>query len=169
MVTVSRATPTNFSLVLTKFPSLTSLRDQDKVTLHLFETVIPSMTIPAIENRWMSILARSDPVHDIDYGEWNVSFVVDSNFENWIILHDYLKYVTSSSANPDLDHIYPKDNTIRGSLVISDNYRTTVLTVNFYDVWLSSLGEVRLTYRDGDMYIEGSATFKYSYYDIETP
>jgi len=127
------------------------------------------MTIPSIENRWMSILARSDPILDIQYDDWTFSFGIDSNFENWIALYNWLKYITSSSIDPDLDHIVPEDNTVRGSLIVSDNYKNKLLTVNFYDVWISSLGEVRLTYRDGDMILEGSGTLKYSHYDITVP
>ncbi|MFA5025408.1 MAG: hypothetical protein WC503_02805 [Candidatus Shapirobacteria bacterium] len=169
MVTSSKATPTNFDLTLSRIPSLTSLRDQDSVTLHIYETVIPTITIPSIDNFWLGIKARSDPSHQIEYDDWTFSFGVDANFENWIALYNWMKYITSSSADPDLDHIIPEDNTVKGSLIISDNYRNKLLTVNFHDVWVSSLGEVRLTYRDGDMILEGSGTLKYSHYDITIP
>jgi hypothetical protein len=166
MTVQSKSTPTNFELVLPRLPHIDTVSGSQELTLNLHEVIIPSMTFDAVEVRFAGIFVRSDPSHNITYEDWNISYVVDAQFTNWRLLHDWMKFISSTNVY-STDNINPKDHTINTALLISDNFKNTILTIEFYDVWISSMGDTRLTYREGDMLIESTAVLKYSYYKIK--
>jgi hypothetical protein len=165
MTETNRILQTNFSLILGSIPSDTETFDA--VSLNLFETAIPTLTIPVIDNFWQGIRVKGDATHNIEYEDWNITFEVDIEFKNWLILYNWLKYITSGKALTT-DHMMPKDHTVMGKLSISNNFMKETIVIAFNDVWISSLGPVSLNTRDADSFITCQATLKYSSYNPET-
>jgi len=162
----SRATPTNFSLIFPKLPSESTVAASEELTLHLVNTVIPSLTIPSITVNWMGIEARYDAVHHINYGDWSITYKVDADFNNWKKLYTWLKFITSTKADPALDHVIPSEHQINARLIITDNFKNNILAIELHNVWIDFLGEVSLAYDKGEMILEGSARLKYSAYEM---
>jgi hypothetical protein len=163
---VSKATPTNFELVLPRLPSSTTTDLSEDVRLNLINTVIPNLTLPSMECRWMGIEARRDAGHHIDYEKWTINFEVDAEFRNWRALYKWLKYISSSSMDPALDHILPSQHQITANLNITDNFKNPVLVINFYSTWIESLNQVVLGYEKGASRLVGGAILQYAAYDI---
>lgn len=161
----SSATPTNFELVIPRLPTMTSLGEADQLVLKIHETVLPGVMVPVIEANWAGILARQDATHRLEFEDWVATYTVDSQFSNWKAFYDWMRYITSGKAEFATDKIVPEDHIINMVLNIRDNYERNLLQVTFYNVWIYSMGEVRLAYREGELQLESTVTFKYSYYE----
>lgn len=165
MATISKGTPTNFELAIPRLPSMTSLQEVDKLTLHLHEAVLPSMQVEMIPRYWQGVKVDEQAGHDITYDDWNISFTVDANLENWLALYEWLNYITTALADQN-EHINPVDHTVDCSLIATDNFKNQVFNAQFKGVWIQTLGEIRFANRDGEMVLESTAILKYGYYSV---
>ena len=96
----------------------------------------------------------------ITYGDWTVSFHIDEEFKNYLILYDWIMYINdgiSQFGRPNDDY------QIDANLILTDNFNTTVANFRFHNIWPKSLGEVDLTYQDGSEKIDTTVSFKYDY------
>jgi len=163
---LSKGTPTNFELAIPILPSMVSLEEVDQLVLHLHEAVLPSMTIDTIPRYWQGIKIDEQPGHAINYEDWNISFTVDAQLTNWMVIYEWMMYITTALADGQEHHL-PRQYTINASLLATDNYKNPCFNVTFIGVWPATLGEVRFANRDGENILESTATLKYEYYNIE--
>ena len=57
---------------------------------------------------------------------------------------------------------------VDASLLIYDNFNTRVVKKIFFSsIWPSDIGDVELTERDGETYLECNCQFSYDYFKIE--
>jgi hypothetical protein len=157
-MSINKAVPTNFELSIPDIPGGTT-EETEQVLLQLIETVIPGMDITPIDTHWMGVVARRDSSVGIDFQSWSVTFFVDADFGNWKTLHNWVKY--ASEEQP-----LPEDHNINMFLSVKNNFGEEVIRLLFLNVWIKSLGEVRLSSQEGDTYIQCNATFEYSRYDV---
>ena len=152
----------NFKLVFPILPVSTDLNDNKNLTLNIFSTVLPSVTLNTEERGWQGGKIQA-ATGKLTFEPWNVSFVVDSLFANWILLFKWLTYINDGHAKwAELDNNYMVD----ASFQALNNWGTRVFEVMFHNVWITSLGEVQFSYREGSALIECQASFVYSHYEL---
>lgn len=162
-VILDKSSPANFQLVFPKLPSETTLAATEELTLNIFGTIVPGMTLGAIEQRWMGAKYWVDD-GNVDFEVWNVDFVVDSEFTNWKTLHKWIITINDNNAkHGDLPSNYAVDATLR----VTDNFNNEVLRIHFSNVWPQSLGEMSFTTREGERNMECQASFVYDRYELK--
>ena len=82
MAHIGKSSKTNFQLVLSKIPTADTITESKSLSLNIFNTVIPSITIQEIEMSFMGGKVFMEG-GGIDYGEWNVTFHVDNELSNY--------------------------------------------------------------------------------------
>lgn len=157
-----KATPTNYELAFPKLPSgvASSLTESKELVLHIFGTVLPGLMVTPIEGQWLGATAQIGGV--IEFNEWNFNFIVDEELNNWWIL---FKWITKIANKKDVFAGNSYD--IDASLRILDNYKNTVAKVKFIDVWPKGLGDVILSYREGESILESSCDLSFLRFEIE--
>jgi hypothetical protein len=159
---LNKASSFSFELVFPVIPVETEIRANEEFILNIYETVIPGTALDINEQRWMG------GKHNMASGEltfepWNVNFVVDSEMKNWKTLFKWLTFINNNKDKYIDKHInYSVDATLR----ILDNFRNNVFSLFFVDVWPNNLGEVSLTYREGEQNIDAQVSFVYDRYEI---
>lgn len=160
---LNRSSATNFRLIFPKIPTETTIIANKPLTLNIFGTVIPSITLDQTESRWQGgrMLFASG---SMTFEQWPINFVVDSRLENWVLLFNWM---TSISNNKDQYTDIPRNYMVDASLSITDNFETSIVKVNFKNVWVQSLGEVTFSQREGESVIESNATLLYDRYEVQ--
>ena len=158
---INKSTPTNFKLIFPKFPYIDEDGDKE-LTLNIFETVIPSLTLETEEHKWQGAKYIA-PSGKVTFNPWNVNFVVDSDFKNWIKL---MRWITFINNNHDQFVRNIKEYSLMASMLVVDNWENPILNVVFENVWINEIGEVRFSYREGGVDLVSQATFAYARYVI---
>lgn len=159
---LNKSTATNFNLVFPKIPTESTISANKPLTLNIFGTVIPSLTLDQTESRWQGgrMIFQSGSV---TFDQWPINFIVDSKLSNWILLFNWM---TGISNNKNVYSDIPNNYMVDASLNIMDNFETSILKVNFKNCWVQSLGEVSFSQREGESILEASATIIYDRYEI---
>lgn len=160
---LNKATPQAFELVFPLLPTQTDMSEGNELTLNIHSTVIPGITIDLLERNWQGGLSFI-PGGRIDFEPWEVSFLVDGDFNNWYELYRWLMYIHN---NKDIYAVNPGDIWVDASLRIVDNFSNEIMRLLFTNVWITSLSSVTLSYRDESTYLESQATFYYGRYEAE--
>ena len=158
---LNKSQSSNYELVLTKLPTETTIEATKELTLNIFGTILPSIDIAQNPVYWLG--SRTVQEGEMTYSDWTVNFAVDSHFDNWQTLYNWMMSIRN---NRDKHGEIPRKYAITASLRILDNFRKVVLLVNFENVWISNLGEVSLTHREYDTNLEGSLTLSYDTFRI---
>jgi hypothetical protein len=118
------------------------------------------------------------PGDKIEFGDFNLRFLVDENMENYMAIHnwiyglgypnstqEYKSLITDSTENQD-----PKQAFSDGSLHILNSNFNSVATINFKDLWPTSLSSLEFdaSIRDTN-YFTADVYFKYTVYNILSP
>jgi hypothetical protein len=158
----SKATANNFQLIFPKIPTGDSIKDMQSLTLNIHQTVIPSISLTQTEIPWQGGKMRME-LGSLEFENWNVGFTIDSAFQNWKSLYKWLTYINNGKDNygQTMDK-YKVDATLQ----ILNNFRTEIMVVEFKGVWINSLGEVTLTYREGTANLDSNAVLSYDRYEI---
>ena len=160
MANVNKITPATFELAIANIPNTTTAETAE-VVLQIFNTVIPSIDMSGIDVMWMATRAKRDSAASLDFQDWNISFFINSDFSNWKTLHDWMEY---SVANPT-----PSSHETTAVLSVKNNFGVEVIKVFFANVWIKSLGEVTFNFQGGDDFLQGTAIFEYSRFDVYMP
>ena len=158
---INKSTPTNFKLIFPKFPYIDDDGEKE-LTLNIYETVIPSLTLETDELKWQGAKYIT-PSGKVTFNPWNVNFMVDSDFKNWIKL---MRWITHINNNFDQFVRSPSTYSVMASMLVIDNWNNPILNVVFENVWITEIGEVRFSYREGSTDLVSQATFAYSRYMI---
>ena len=162
-VNVQRGTPSSYQLTIPLLPTETKLAATKELILDIFGTVIPSVTLDQMEERWQSAKMQMAS-GSVTFDTWTFSFIVDSTFKNWSTLFKWLVFINN---NYDAMAKRPQDYSIDCSLSIKDNFNKEVIKVLFHNVWIQALGEISLSQREGESILESTATLYYDRYSIE--
>jgi|GEM_PF-2288705 len=159
---VNKSSPTNFELVFPLIPRAAGFKDNDELTLNIFSTIIPSLTLETGIDDWMGT-KRTKATGKAEWEQWNVNFLVDSEFKNWQLLFKWIMYINNSKDKFSEDY---KNYTVDATLRIIDNFHNETLKIFFVDVWPNMLGEVSLSQREGESLLECQASFVYNRFEI---
>ena len=162
-------TTTGFKFSLAKYP---------KVDFFSNTALIPSINL--------GVAAQSSYLKDIpipgdklSYDDFSLEFLVDEDFENYLIVHNWLRqfgYPSSVAEYQDLlnsDKTNPgKQTAISGQsdgtlIVYNSNFQPTA-SIKFEGLFPVSLSTISFDAKDSNAnYVTASVTFKYTIYDIK--
>jgi len=159
---LNKASPFSFELVFPLIPSQTELRANQEFVLNIYETVIPGVTLDMVEQNWQG--GRTNRATGaLTFEPWNVNFMVDSEFKNWQVIFNWFMFINNNKDKYiDKQVNYSTDATLR----IVDNFQIQKFSLFFVDVWPTSIGEVQMNYREGEMNLETQVSFTYDRYEI---
>lgn len=164
MININKSSPENFELLFPVLPLLDTLKESQSLSMNIFSSVLPTISLDTKEVNWMGGKAQYDS-GGMSYEPWYVNFLIDDDFNNWKILYNWINYINN---NKDTYGRARSDYVVDATLNILNNMREPILTVNFKNVWPNMLGEVSMSYREGEMVLSSSVNFYYDRYEIET-
>lgn len=102
------------------------------------------------------------------FGDLTIGFVVDEDMKNWLEIYNWIRDL-STDTYAISDILSEKQKTASAVLHILSSAYAPVLQVKFYDVFPTQLSAIDFdsTAPDSEV-IAASATFTYTYYDVET-
>lgn len=157
--------PTTFKLVFSKLPTLTSLSGADEFYLQLYECVLPSIDFDENEIHWQGNRGYGSPI-GINYGNFSTSFFIDEDFKNYLMIYDWMMAIRDGIGTQ-----FHTDNMLDfqtdASLVVMDNFNQPVVSFRFANMHPNSLGEVTLSYQEGESYVTCDVDFLYDYFTKE--
>ena len=162
-IQLNKSTPSNFRLIFPMLPNQVSLGASEELILNIHSTVLPGMSLDAGEMGWQSSKSKiaNSP---INYEEFSVDFILDSELKNWTVLYRWIVFITNYKTK--LMEYY-REFSVDSSLQILNNFNREVLRIGFVRMWPMALGAITLSHRDGESVLECSATFSYDYYEIK--
>lgn len=159
---LNKATNQNFQLIFPKLPTETTIRGSEILTLNIHGTVVPSMTLDTVQHNWQGgqyPMAKAP----ITFEPWYTNFEVDSNFDNWHKLYKWINFINNNKDNYDRN---PGNYWVDATLHLVDNFDKPVLNVGIYNIFPTMLGEISLSYREGETNVQSSVSFAYTRFDV---
>lgn len=162
-INISKATSTEYALVIGKIPNNPAFHATDTLRLNVYSLNLPSVTVENSEYNWQG---KHVEYHTggITFDPLNINFLVDSNFANWRILFDWMMYIADNKTRPTN---VPNNYVTDANILVYDNFGTIKITVTFKNLWIQTLGELSLSTREGETLIESNAIFQYDRYEIK--
>jgi len=162
-------TTTGFKFTLAKYP---------KVDFFSNTALIPSISLGvAAQPSYLKDIPI--PGDKLSYDDFSLDFLVDENFENYLLVHNWLRgfgypfSVEEYKQLLDNDTLNPgKQNAMSGqsdgTLIIYNSNFQPIVNVSFKGLFPVSLSTIGFDAKDSNAnYITASATFKYTIYDIK--
>ena len=164
MININKSSPENFELLFPVLPTLDSIKESNSLSMNIYASVLPSISLDTKEHDWMGGKIHMD-AGGITYEPWYVNFLIDDDFNNWKILFNWITYINN---NKDTYGRARPDYVVDATFNVLNNMREPILTINFKNVWPNMLGEVGMSYREGEMVLSSNTNFMYDRYEIET-
>jgi hypothetical protein len=159
---LNKASSFSFELVFPLIPIQTEVRANEELTLNIYETVLPGVTLDVERRRWQGGVINVAS-GELTFEPWNVNFVVDSEFKNWQLL---FKWMTFINNNKDKYIDKYENYSVDATLKVIDNFQNQKCTLFFVDVWPNNLGEISMTYREGESNLEAQVSFVYDRFEL---
>jgi hypothetical protein len=158
---INKSTPQNFELIFPKLPAEIGLT-QNELTLNIHQTVLPSLTLDTVDVPFLGGKSGVDS-GNITFEPWYVHFTVDSEFKNWMILYKWITFINNGKNRFGRAK---KEYCVDASFRILDNFNKEILSVVFINTWISMLGEVSFSFREGVTALSCTANFIYDRFEI---
>lgn len=161
-VNIDIATPANFRIVFPKLPQQTTLAANNELILNIYGIVLPGLSLNNEDIHWQGA-KRSIAQNQIIFDQMQTQFLIDSKFLNWQLLYEWMTYISDNKDKMGEEyHKYAVDT----SLSITDNFQNEILRIVFHGMWPLNLQEVSFSMREGEVFVEGGATFIYDYFTV---
>lgn len=156
--------PLNFRFFIKKAPHVNFFTQ--KVNIPSISLVNPQPNNPFVKT--------PIPGEHLNYGDLTVTFKVDEDLKNYLEIHNWIKalgkpqnfdqYKNISELAPYTGEGIYSDLTV----VVLSSTKTPNYEINFADAFPSALSDLLFNTVDENVnYIEATATFRYTYYDIK--
>lgn len=159
---LNKAVGQSFELIFPKLPVRNTVSEIDIFSLNIYGTILPSLTLGTVDLPWMGG-THPRAIAPVTFEPWFVNFAVDSSFDNWLIMYDW---VTMISNNKDRYDNVPKVYWVDATLRLLDNNGKNVAYIDFKNMFPTLLNEVALSYRDGDTNLESGINFNYTRFEV---
>lgn len=165
------ATPTNRNF-LSPLNFKFSLKRAPHVNFFIQKVNIPTINLPSVNfpNPMVNIPLSGE---HLSYGDLEISFKVDEDLKNYMEIHNWIKALgkpVTFDGYKSLSEkkIYSGEGlTSDITLIVLSSTKSANYEINFIDAHPVLLSGITFNTVDEDVnYIEASATFKYTYYDI---
>lgn len=164
-------TPDNLNL-LSQLNFRFLLKRAPHVEFFIQKVNIPSISLKEVEvpNQFVKVPYPGD---HIDYSNLDVTFKVDEDLNNYLEIHNWIRALGKPTEFTEYKEI-AKNASYTGMGVVSDiaitvmsNIKNYNYEINFIDAFPVNLSGIEFRTTDSDIkYIEATATFKYSYYNL---
>lgn len=161
---LDKGTPTNFQLIFPLIPTESSISANNPFIMNIHSAIIPSVSIAEEPLNWQSNRTKRGLI-PMEFDPWLVSFVVDSELENWRLLFNWMSYINNNFDKIAERH---KEYSVDAALVVTDNFGESALELRFISIWPSTLGEVSFSSREGDVQLESTCNFTYDYFLVHS-
>jgi len=158
---LDKSTPSLFQIVFSKLPF--ECDGVDYFSLNIHSTSIPGLDLSAEELRWQGAYTKR-PGSSLNFSDLSVDFIVDEYYKNWIFFYKWITFIHNNKDK--FTENYPK-YCAQASILIKNNWNKNILEIKIIDIWPTSLGDISLTSRSNEDYIEGNVSFSYDRYEIE--
>jgi len=156
-------TPLNFKFAIKRAPH---------VEFFIQKISIPSIVLVEVDAP-SPLVKIPYPGDHINYGNLEITFKVDEKLQNYLEIHNWLRALGKPTSTDEYAAIEANPSwTGKGiysdiTLSILSNIKTINYDVTFVDAFPIGVSSVTFNTTDEDVqYVEASATFKYSYYNI---
>lgn len=158
----NKANPNNFELTFPVLPEHTSLQSNEEFMLNIYGTVLPSVGLQAIDINWQNA-KRQVAGGPTTFETLTVQFSVDEQFRNWKLIFNWMTFISDNHEKMAENY---SDYAVDSTLKIIDNFGNDVMGIKFVGMWPTDLQEVTFSVREGEVLLEGAATFAYDYFVI---
>ena len=160
---LNKSTPSNFKLVFPLLPAETKISAVEELVLNIHGSILPGVQLDMMDRNWQASKGRiaGGP---IQFEDFTVEFIVDSEFTNWKILFNWMSLINN---NKDKMMANYKDYTVDASIQILDNFNSEILRIGLVGIWPMNIGAVSLSNREGEQVLECNANFAYDYFEIK--
>ena len=158
---MDRANPTTFRLNFPKIPTQDNPIDSKEFFLHLYQCVLPSIDFDINEQHYQGMRIYGSPL-GINYGTFTTEFFIDEKFDSYILLYEWMMGMKNG-----IDVFHGESalaNQIDANLHIMDNFNNVIVSFRFANMFPNSLGEVTLSYQEGESFLTCSVEFLYDYF-----
>ena len=160
---VDKASANSFELVFPIVPGGADLSSNKELTLNIFSTIIPGVTMDMTEHRWMGA-KTTRATGALTFEEWNFMFTVDEEFKNWQALWTWMAWINNNHDKFLENH---HDYTVNATLRVVNNFQQEIFKLLFVDAWVNNLAEISLSHREGEQNLECSANLIYDRFEIQ--
>jgi hypothetical protein len=147
----------------------------DPLQISVHGTVVPDIAVPEVDMRFLGQNLHLSTYARPNYPPITVNYVVDSQYNNYYVLWQWLdvmnmaiKDIYGGSSNPDplmVGDQFEYQTTIK--MVALDEYNDPVIEFIYSKAFLSTLGGLNFSYREGTSLVESTATFHFSQLDVK--
>lgn len=157
--------PLHFHFMVKKLPT---------VEFFVQNVNLPGLSLPPPEpsNPFVKVPYGGD---HIQYDDIMINYKVDENLTNYLEIHNWIRgmgfpQAYTEYAELNAQPLYTGNGRFSDiSLIIYNSNRIPNYNIIFHDAFPISISSLIFDVTQGDpQYLEASATFKYTYYDIET-
>lgn len=166
---INALSPNGFTFSITKLPN---------VSFFCQRVLIPSMTLASID-RPTPFINTPIPGEIMQFSELSVQFLIDDRMENYKAIYNWMVALGYPESNEQYSRFVNSQNSSVYS-ELAKNYSDATVGIldaqnnptnsfKFYDLFPIALDPVQFESTAMDVnYVIGSATFKYSYFTIDT-
>lgn len=153
----------------------------DPLQISIFGTVVPAISIPAVELRYFGQSTNVSSHSRPNYPPLNVSFVVDNDYQNYYVLWKWLEILNNPSestyggtslgtrTSDDLMQSgYEQEYQTTVSVFALNEYNQPTIEFRYTHCFITSLGQINYSYRDGEI-LETTAEFQFNQLFVNKP
>lgn len=148
----------------------------EPLKLSVYGTVVPDITVPETDARFLGQNLHLSTYARPNYPPITINFVVDSQYNNYYLLWQWLDVMNLSIDNRYGGGINYGDVIGSGdqfeyqttiTITALDEYNNPVIDFIYTKAFISSLGALNYSYREGAALVECNATFHFSQLDVK--
>lgn len=162
-INLNKSAASNYELILPITPVTNQIRDMDILTLNIFETIVPAITLATTEANWQGGRFPM-AISGLVYEPWFVKFVVDSNWLNWFALYKWITFIDDGITRYGRPmNEYFVDATVN----IYDNTKNRIMGLKVMNIYPTSLNEVSLSQKEGSENLTCGVNFNYTRIEVD--
>ena len=132
---------------------------------------LPSMSLAS--SNFQTPLANIQlPGTQLAFAPLLISFIVDENMESWYEIYNWMFQLGNPESNDKRGTLTGVPGALNnivsdGKLIIKTNSNNPNWIVRFHDLFPTDIGEINFSTIETQEFITSSATFAYTYYELE--
>ena len=132
---------------------------------------LPSMSLSA-SNFQTPLVNIQIPGTMLTFAPLTISFIVDENMESWYEIYNWMFQLGNPEELNKIGNLTGVPGALNNivsdaNLIIKTNSNNPNWRVRFHDLFPTDIGEINFSTIDTQEFITSSATFAYTYYELE--
>lgn len=154
---ISKLSGNKFQLIFPLLPEETSISAQKQFSLNIIDSILPSFSLNVADVPYRGGSLKYEYGFG-EFGPWQPTFFIDSSFESWIVMADWMFAIADNRENfGKSGQTYVVD----ADLHILDNFDNKIVDIKFENLFPSELGDVKVSYQDGESILSCDIVFSY--------